>query len=31
MALRVLHLVGSAESRLLAELSRLYARDCLST
>ena len=31
MALRVLHLVGSAESELLAELSRLYARDCLAT
>ena len=26
---RVLHLVGSARGELLAELSRLYARDCL--
>jgi D-alanine-D-alanine ligase len=31
VALRVLHLVGSADSELLAELSRLYARDCLAT
>ena len=31
MALRVLHLVGSADSEWLAELSRLYARDCLAT
>jgi D-alanine-D-alanine ligase len=29
MALRVLHLVGSVESDFLAELSRLYASDCL--
>lgn len=29
MALRVLHLVGSAESEFMADLSRLYARDCL--
>lgn len=28
--LRVLHLAGSATDPLLAELSRLYARDCLS-
>ncbi|SDS79729.1 D-alanine-D-alanine ligase [Nocardioides scoriae] len=28
--LRVLHLVGSAESDFLAELSRLYAADCLA-
>ena len=31
MTLRVLHLVGSAESEFLAELSRLYAADCLRT
>ncbi len=31
MALRVLHLVGSAESEFLASLSRLYAADCLRT
>ena len=30
MPLRVLHLVGSAVSELLADLSRLYARDCLA-
>ena len=29
MALRVLHLVGSAVSDFYGELSRLYARDCL--
>jgi D-alanine-D-alanine ligase len=29
MALRVLHLVGSAVSDFLCDLSRLYARDCL--
>ena len=29
MRLRVLHLVGSAVSEFLAELSQLYARDCL--
>jgi D-alanine-D-alanine ligase len=29
--LRVLHLVGSAQSDLLDELSRLYARDCLAS
>jgi D-alanine-D-alanine ligase len=29
VALRVLHLVGSAESEFYAELSRLYAADCL--
>lgn len=28
--LRVLHLVGSAQNELLADLSRLYARDCLA-
>jgi D-alanine-D-alanine ligase len=31
VALRVLHLVGSAESRFYADLSRLYAADCLAT
>jgi D-alanine-D-alanine ligase len=31
MALRVLHLVGSAVSEFLDDLSRLYARDCLET
>ena len=31
MALRVLHLVGSAVSDFLSDLSRLYARDCLAT
>ena len=30
MPLRVLHLVGSAVSEFLADLSRLYARDCLA-
>jgi D-alanine-D-alanine ligase len=30
VALRVLHLVGSAESDFLADLSRLYAADCLA-
>jgi D-alanine-D-alanine ligase len=29
--LRVLHLVGSAESEFLCDLSRLYAVDCLAT
>ena len=29
MTLRVLHLVGSAVSEFMAELSQLYARDCL--
>ena len=29
MALRVLHLVGSAVSEFLADLSRLYAKDCI--
>ena len=29
MAIRVLHLAGSAVSELLADLSRLYAQDCL--
>jgi D-alanine-D-alanine ligase len=29
--LRVLHLVGSAQSPFMADLSRLYARDCLTT
>ncbi len=29
MALRVLHLVGSAVSTFFCDLSRLYARDCL--
>jgi D-alanine-D-alanine ligase len=29
--LRVLHLVGSAQSEFMADLSRLYARDCLET
>jgi D-alanine-D-alanine ligase len=29
MAIRVLHLTGSAVSELLADLSRLYAQDCL--
>jgi D-alanine-D-alanine ligase len=29
--LRVLHLVGSAESEFLCDLSRLYAADCLAT
>lgn len=28
--MRVLHLTGSAESAFLADLSRLYARDCLA-
>ncbi|MGI8712701.1 MAG: D-alanine--D-alanine ligase family protein [Solirubrobacteraceae bacterium] len=31
MPLRVLHLVGSAVSDFLCDLSRLYARDCLRT
>jgi D-alanine-D-alanine ligase len=31
VALRVLHLVGSAESDFLCDLSRLYAGDCLET
>jgi D-alanine-D-alanine ligase len=31
MSLRVLHLVGSAESDFLCDLSRLYAADCLAT
>jgi D-alanine-D-alanine ligase len=31
VSLRVLHLVGSAQSPLLDDLSRLYARDCLQT
>ncbi len=31
VALRVLHLVGSAESEFLGDLSRLYAVDCLET
>ena len=31
MALRVLHLVGSAQDAFMADLSRLYARDCLAT
>jgi D-alanine-D-alanine ligase len=31
VALRVLHLVGSAESEFLCDLSRLYATDCLET
>lgn len=31
MALRVLHLVGSAQDEFMADLSRLYARDCLGT
>lgn len=31
MALRVLHLVGSAVSEFHCELSRLYARDCLES
>jgi D-alanine-D-alanine ligase len=31
VALRVLHLVGSAESDFLCDLSRLYAVDCLET
>jgi D-alanine-D-alanine ligase len=31
MALRILHLVGSAESAMLDDLSRLYAADCLRT
>ena len=30
MPLRVLHLVGSPESRFMGELSCLYARDCLN-
>ena len=30
MVLRVLHLVGSAESDFMADLSRLYAADCLA-
>ncbi|UJA20373.1 D-alanine--D-alanine ligase [Thermoleophilia bacterium SCSIO 60948] len=30
MALRLLHLTGSAESEFFAELSRLYAGDCLA-
>lgn len=30
MTLRVLHLAGSAVSEFLADLSRLYARDCLA-
>ena len=30
MPLRVLHLVGSAVSEFMADLSRLYARDCLA-
>jgi D-alanine-D-alanine ligase len=30
MALRVLHLVGSVDSEFMAELSGLYARDCLA-
>ncbi|HEY1671658.1 MAG TPA: hypothetical protein VGG50_03000 [Streptosporangiaceae bacterium] len=30
MPLRVLHLVGSAVSDFMADLSRLYARDCLA-
>ena len=29
--IRILHLVGSPESAFMAELSRLYARDCLQT
>ena len=29
--LRVLHLVGSRESEFMADLSRLYARNCLAT
>lgn len=29
MALRVLHLVGSADSKFYCDLSRLYAQDCL--
>ena len=29
--MRVLHLVGSAESEFFADLSRLYAADCLDT
>lgn len=31
MALRVLHLVGSAVSEFLCDLSRLYAQDCLES
>ena len=31
MALRVLHLTGSANNELLADLSHLYAADCLDT
>jgi D-alanine-D-alanine ligase len=31
VALRVLHLVGSAKSDFLCDLSRLYAADCLET
>ena len=31
MAIRVLHLVGSAVSDFLCDLSRLYAQDCLES
>ena len=31
MTIRVLHLIGSADSEFLTDLSRLYAEDCLSS